>query len=356
MATITPAFLYDLESNMRTITSQEYGRLTSKLWWQSVAKTMPSMALKERLTWLLDTARIQRTGHGGNIEFEDIVSLTTEVENLNAAAGLTIKKEKFEDVDGNGINYAAQWSRTVGSYASYWPQKCVAQAILANPPTYDGKPYFAKDHPTNPFRLAAGTYANVFTGAPDAPTRYPGALPIHDDGTDDQSAGGVSVAKAISHLSKAIAYISGTIKMPNGEDPRFLRVASLFVPPAMVARAQQLTNAKFIAQVAATGAAGSGDVEAIIRNFGLGQPIEVPELGGAFPGGSDTTWYLGLEDILTNELGSFSYINRESFSVLYYGPQTDPSLARIREFQWTTEGRNSVLPGHPYLFHKMMAT
>ncbi len=342
MPTITPQFLYDLESNMRTITSQEYNRLNSNVWWPKIAKTMPSMALKERLTWLLDTARIQRTGHGGNIEFEDIVAQTTEVENLNAATGLKVKKEKFEDVDGNGIDYAAHWSRGVGAYAAYWPQKMVAQAILTNPVTYDTKQFFATDHPVNPFRLSAGTFTNVFTAGAG-----PGPLPI------DAS---VTLDVAVNNVAKAIAYISGTIKMPNGEDPRFLRVASLFVPPAMTARAQQITNAKFIAQAAAgTGAGGSGDVEAMIRNFGLGQPVEVPELGAAFVGGSDTTWYLGMEDILSNELGAFSYVNREAFSVLYYGPQNDAQLARIREYQWTTEGRNAVLPGHPYLLFKCQA-
>lgn len=339
MPTITPTFMYDLESNMRTITSQEYNRLNSRVWWRLIAKTVPSVAAKERLTWLLDTARIQRTGHGGNIEFEDIVAQTTEVENLNAAAGLKVKKEKFEDVDGNGIDYAAHWSRGVGAYAAYWPQKVLAQAILANPLTYDLKQFFATDHPLNPFRLSAGTFTNVFTAGAG-----PGPLPIDDS---------VTIDVAVKNIAKAIAYIAG-IKMPSGEDPRQLRVAHLFVPPALTARAQQLTNAKFIAQAAGS-SAGSGDVEAMIRNFGLGQPVEVAEFGAGFTGGSDTTWYLGMEDILTNELGAFSYVNREAFSILYYGQQNDAELARIKEYQWTTEGRNAILPGHPYLLFQCKA-
>src|SRR4051812_40939032 len=102
MPAITPSFMYDLESNMRIITAQDYQRLVQNLWWQKIAKTMPSGAKTERVSWLLDSARIQRTGHGGNLEFEDIVALTTEVENLNAAAGLNVKKEQFQDLDGNG--------------------------------------------------------------------------------------------------------------------------------------------------------------------------------------------------------------------------------------------------------------
>ena len=343
MPAITPSFMWDLESNMRTITSREYERLTSKLWWNRICKMAPpSQAKRERVSWLLDTARIQQTNKGGNVEFEDIVAQTTEVEHTNAAAGLKIKKEQFEDVDGNGIDYATHWSRQMGAYAAYWPQKMLAKQILENGLTYDQKPFFAEDHPVNPFNTDAGTFSNIFSGA----TAGPGALPI------DSS---VSVDDAVNNIAKAIAYVA-SIKMPNGEDPRFLRLADIIVPPALVARAQQITNAKYIAQLAGAGAGGTGDVEAVIRNFGLGQPVEAAELSSAFTDGSDTSYYLAMEEITTNELGAFSYCQREAFSVLYYGPQTDAQLARIREYQWTTEGRNSIMNGHPYLLFKVEAS
>lgn len=342
MAALTPQFLFDLESNMRLVTAREYERLTSNLWWKKIAKEIPSGAKKERINWLLDSASIQRTGKGGNIEFEDIVSNTMEIENLNAATGLEMKKEQLEDLDGNGVQAATHWSRQMGAYAGYWPQKMIAEAIRANPVGYDTKAFFALDHPVNPYNPAAGTFRNVFTGA--ASGIYPGALPI------DES---VTVDVAIKNLAKAIAYIAA-LKMPNGQDPRFLRLAHLFVPPLMVARAQQITNAKFIAQMAVSGA-GSGDIEAVVRNFGLGQPTELTELGSAF-GGSDTSYYLGMEQITSDELGAFCYVNREAFSVVYHGPQTDAQLARLRKMQWTTEGRNVVTPGHPYLLFRADAT
>src|SRR5690348_9288842 len=103
MGAITPQFLFDLESNMRLISANEYQRLTRELWWQRVAKVMTSGSKKERLTWLLDTAKIERTAKGGGqVTFEDIVSRTTEYENENASAGLEVKKEQLEDLDGNG--------------------------------------------------------------------------------------------------------------------------------------------------------------------------------------------------------------------------------------------------------------
>lgn len=343
MAAITPSFLFDLESNMRVITSREFERLTSQLWWTLLAKRMPSGAKKERISWLLDSAKIERTiKGGGQVSFEDIVALTTEYENLNASAGLKLKKEQLEDLDGNGVQLATHWSRQMGAYAAYWPQKMIAKAIRDNGATYDGLAFFHLSHPVNPFNTAIGTYANRFTGV--ASGIYPGALPI------DSS---VSVETAVQNIAKAIAYVA-SLKMPNGEDPRFLRLKHLFVPPALTARAQQITNAKFIAQAAGS-AAGSGDVEALIRNFGLGQPVECPELGSAF-GGSDTTYYLGMEEITSNELGALVYVDREPFSITYHGPQTDASLARIREFQWTTEGRNVVGMGHPYLLFRAEAS
>lgn len=343
MPAMTPSFLFDLESNMRIIQAREYDRLNSQLWWQQVAKTGTSTSKSERLIWLLDTARIQQTGKGGgNLEFEDIVSQTWEYQHSHAAAGLKLTKDQIEDTDGNGVDFAAHWSRQIGAMSAYWPQKMLAGAIRANPTCYDGLAYFAKSHPLNPFNQAAGTYHNLFTGS--ASGIYPGAVRIDD---------GVTVDVALTNLQKAISYIA-SIKMPTGEDPRMLVIDKIIIPPALSARAQQLTNAKFIAQLAGSNAA-TADVEAIIRNFGLGQPVVAPELQSAF-GGSDTDFYLCMREITSNDLGAWLYTIREPFTVQYYGPQTDAQLARMREYQWMTEGRNSITPGHPYLMFKCSAS
>lgn len=344
---ITPQFLFDLESNMRVISSRAYDRLLNKTWWHNVMKTGPkSNSKRERVIWLLDTAKIKDTDKGGHIPFDEIVSQTTEVEFSNAAAGLKIKKEDLDDVDGQGVDYASHWARQVGAYAQYWPQKKLAKAILANGKTYDGKNFFAVDHPYNPFRARAGTFANVFTGAADAGTGYPGAV--------DLSAG--TVGEALDKLSEVIAYIA-SIKQPNGEDPRNLEVAQLIVPPRMATRATQITSAKFIAQQAATGVAagGTGDIEAVISNFGLGQPVVAPELGKGF-GGDDKTCYLAMRDITSDDLGAFMWMPREDFSVNFYGWSTEAQLARLRELHWYTEGRYGLMNGHPFCLFKLAPT
>jgi hypothetical protein len=342
MPALTPSFLFDLESNMKLIQAREYQRLVSNLWWNKLAKLMPSQAKKERITWLLDTAKIERRADGQAV-FEDIVSQTTEYENESAVGGLEVTKPQIEDLDGNGVQLATHWSRQIGAYAAYWPQKMVAQAILANPVTYDALPFFDLAHPYNPFKTSLGTYANRLTGAVDG--IYPGACPIH--------AGSTTVEEAIANIAKALAY-AAAYKMPNGEDPRFMRLRYIFHPPALTSRVTQITSAKFIAQVAG-GGAGSGDVEAMIRKFGFGEPVECPELGSAF-GGSDTSYYLGMEEITSDELGAFAYVDREAFNVTFHGPQTSAELARMRKLQWLTNGRNTVGPGHPYLLIRGEAT
>jgi hypothetical protein len=159
----------------------------------------------------------------------------------------------------------------------------------------------------------------------------------------------VTIDAALDNLNAVKAYVA-SIVMPNGEDPRFLKINAILHPPALTARLQQLTQAQFIAQAAATGG-GSGDVAAVIANQGFGTPIEAPELGSNF-GGSDTTYYVLAQEITSDELGAFVYLDREAFSILFHGPMTDAQLARSRTLQWTTEGRNTCQPGHPYLMFR----
>lgn len=333
-----------LDQKIEAIVMNEYQRLNSNTWWPWVAKRRSSQTREERIHWLLNTAKIERpnASHGGGQAiFEELMSLYTEFENENAVAGLKLKKEQLEDLfngipGGEAMAIAAAWARDIGQYAAYWPQEVISDAIKANPTAYDGKPFFATDHPVNPFDTGAGTYANLFTGA--ASGSYPGALPIHN----------VDLKTAQENLAKARAYI-GSIKMPNGKTPRRLRVAAIIVPPALMARAVELTSAKFL-----SGTNGPSDVEGVVRMLGLGTPVEAEELGANF-GGSDTDYYLACEPIGSPELGAFNYVEREPFKVTTHSGMTSAELARKREFQWTCEGRNTVAPGHPYLLFKCSA-
>jgi phage major head subunit gpT-like protein len=356
---LTPSFVFDFESNMQAITEQEYARMSQNLWWQRFTKIRPSSSKKEIIAWLLSTAMIKPAGKGGSISFDDLVATYTTFENLRASTGLKLLKDQMLDLDGGGLELASKWSADIGAYMAYWPQKQVV-GILKNGATaslvssYDGVAFFANNHPLNPFDSSVGTFANIFTGAAaSTPSTdpndagYPGACPI------DTS---VAVDVALDNLGKIYGYIKG-IRMPNGEDPRFLRPRMLIVPPRLFPRAVQLTSAKFIAQ-AATGGAGSADVEALITALGYTMPVEADELAGFE---SDTTYYVVCEEITTSQLGAVVYVEREPFSITYYtgaggGTGVDAILDRSLELEWHCQGRNVTGPGHPYLIFKVKAT
>jgi phage major head subunit gpT-like protein len=328
---------------MQAITENEYARLSLNLWWSKFMRTRPSSSRQEILAWLLTTAKIEDLEKfGGKVPFEDLVSTYTTFENKYAGAGLRLRRAQVEDLDGDGMDLASKWSADIGAYMAYWPQKQLVALLknghLAANQSYDKVAFFSTAHPLNPFNLGAGTYKNLFTGAD--------AAPIDDS---------VSLDVALVNLSKVVAAIKA-IKMPNGEDPRFLRPVALVVPPRMQQRAVQLTNAKFIAQ-AATGGAGSADVEALIASFGFVQPVIADELAGFE---SDTTWFLACEEITSTQLGAFVYVDREPFRITYYtgqggGTGVDAILDRADELEWHCKGRNVAGYGHPYAFHKIKA-
>jgi phage major head subunit gpT-like protein len=350
MGAITPEFLHDLESRMQTIMETQYGELLSDQWWQRVAKTRTSTSKRERLIWLLETAKIIRL-EAGSMQFEDLVATVAEFENLFAGAGMKLTKEQLEDVfngmpGGEGLELAGAWSRQIGVQAAYWPQNQVAEAIKAGEDsaslTYDGKPFFALDHHVNGVDAGDGSFANLLNA-----TSLGTLAPIHGP---ESGAGSVTADVAMQNLQRVFAYMAG-VKMPNGRDPRKLRPVGIIVPPSMSARAQQLTNARLLAQ-AASGGAGGADVEAIIRNWGIGQPIQADELGANL-GGDDRDYYVIAAGADRSELGALVYMTREAFNVVFHGPMTDAQLARMREFQWLTGGRNVVGYGHPYLLFKV---
>lgn len=354
MPALTPSFLMDFESNMSSIIEDEYAAFSANLWWSRVMKTRPTGARHEVVAWLLSTAQIEDLGKlGGNLPFEDLVSTYTEFEVRDAGAGLRLRRSQLEDSDGNGMDLAAKWSGDIGSYMGYWPQKSLVTLIkngaVAGNNSYDGVTFFNTAHPLNPFKDAAGTYANIFTGAAQSTPStdpndaiYPGAAPIDDSQTLDV---------ALTNLSKVCAYIR-SIRMPNGADPRFLRPVKLFCAPRLSQRAIQLTNAKFIAQAAASGG-GSADVEALIKSLGIVEANVVDEFAGFE---SDTTYWIGAEQLSSRQLGGFVYVDREPFKVNYYGNVDDAVLGRMNELEWQCQGRNVAGYGHPYTFFKVKAS
>lgn len=363
---LTTSFLFDFKSNMQAIQEQSYQNKLKNLHYQKFTRTRTSESEREILAWLISTARLQRNGQGGNIEFDTLAQVKQTYTNGNFDAGLKLSRNQMTDLDGKGVDVAGEWSRQIGADIAYFPQREVVTQLL-NGETglcYDGLPFFSKSHLIHPALTSVGTYANLFSGAAASTPAtdpndagYPGALPI------DES---VTVDVALSNLNKALAYIS-SIKMPNGVDPRFLTPRGLIHPPRLRARVQQLTNAKFIAQAAASGG-GSANIESVVSDWAFGEPICMAELGGganyplgengegATVSGDDTSYYLLCQEVDTSDLGALVWINREPVTIQAFTPSDQVQLAEARVFEWLAQGRGVAGYGLPYFLFKCKAS
>ncbi len=393
MPLLTPTFQMQYERRMRTLTEVEYTRMLAaeNTWWNKVAKSMTLEGSRERITWLLSTAQIDRLGPtgSGTLTFDQLCTQTAEYLTARHGAAINVHRDQIEDLDGTGLNTLSEWSAQTGAQMAYYPQKMFAQLLLNGANTdgsanaYDTVPFFAdntartiggnsvKGHPYNPFRTGLGGYTNWWKGAAVAASgsfgAYPGALAIDDS---------VSVEQALINLGKAIAAVSN-VRMPNGVDPRFLTPVYMIAPPRMAPRVRQLHDAKMIAQSGISGGGGA-DVEALIRGWGLGTPVIAQEISAATTynftadyittaglsaskaesvTGSDTTWYLVCQEMASTQLGGLLFLNRKPFKINYYSGDgagmNSVELDRTNEFEYHCQGRMGAGYGHPYTIFRI---
>lgn len=342
MGALTPQVLVTLEDNMRVLTENSFASLSASgnLWYKDVAKIVSSTSRRELMFWFLSTAMIRDQGlSGGNMRFEELCMLQTEYENRDSGNGFEIPVNELSDLDGKGVKAAAKWSTDTGQQMAYHPQEQVSALVLAGESDlgYDGVPFFAANHPYNPYDDTAGVYSNLLTGAD--------AVPI------DES---VNVDVALQNLAKVYAHIR-TIKQANGKQPRFLKPLGIVHPPQLTTRVVQLTSAKTIAQAAGLNGGGGADVEAVIKKMGFGMPIEAPEFYA-----DATSYYVLCEWQSASELGPIVYQNREPYRITYYtgqggGTGVDAILDRAKMLEWHNWGRNTTGYGHPFYMFKCKA-
>jgi hypothetical protein len=365
---ITGSFLFNVEKGYRVIYENSYLHMLDNMWWNKLVKVHNTDTKSERFEWLIQTAGIDQLtpADGGEsvgpMDFEELSTAMLEIAPARFGKGFRISKMKWLNMLSKGMDPVAEWVRASGAYAAYRPQRSLAELILngANVTGYDGVPFWSKVHPNHPNIPGNGTYANTFTGA--ASGSYPGALPIDDS---------VTVDAALTNLTKALAYISGAVSQPNGQDCRMLEPLFLIHPPRMVARVQQLTNTRdvtsnIIAQLATGGAAaGSADIRAIIKNYNLTEPIEAKELDGnrsftfgppnlqTTVTGDDKTFYIVCREAGETQLGAFLMNNRQPFTFRTYSGESgaegiDAVLGRSQSLEWQHDGYFSINPGHPF--------
>lgn len=350
MAALLPEFVVNLETDMQEIMVDTTRDLTENMWWTELVKTRTSGALRDIFFWMVSTFRLRDEGQeGGNKHFEEMASKQTEITHRHAGGGIILKNDQLLDQDGRGLDQAATWSRNAAEQMAYWPQEQTTDFLkLGNTSKYlcyDGKNYFANDHLVNPTKASAGSFANIFTGAASSTPStdandaiYPGACKIDSSVTREV---------ALANLIKVFAYIR-SIKAPNGKQPRRRKVDKIFCGPSLYPYAVQLTNAKFIAQVA-SGNSASGDVEMLIKSLGYAQPVLCEELADIDDG---LSYYVSCKTLKQDPYGAIVYTEREPFSVNFYGMMTERELKQRNELEYHVDGRNSITAGHPDLLFK----
>lgn len=154
--------------NLRATYNQAFADASAATNWQAVATEQSTTGIQELFNWLGELPNWRRW-----VGDKFIQSMT--------AYGYTITLEEFEttiavsrrDLEADRLGIYAAKARANGELAAYYPQERVFD-LLNNAFTatcFDGKPYFATDHPALTKAGAATTFSNKLTVALSAATQ-----------------------------------------------------------------------------------------------------------------------------------------------------------------------------------------
>jgi hypothetical protein len=332
---ITPSWVATFETNVQTLIQDAWSRMRPALIWDKFMDVKKSETGRELYFWLLETAKLQDEGQGGNKRFDDIAATYFEIVNKNSGNGLRLTANEIRDNQMASaslrgmpaLDYAASWGRQMGGGAAYWPQELMFQLLAAGKTTkgYDGVNFFSASHPINAANAGAGTYSNLITAKP----------------IDSTNAATLDIAAV--NLASVIATIQ-QYTQPNGK-PRNLVPRYLLAGPANRKRAFELLDTKTII----TGGANAfGTIENVVSRYGI-EPVIATEMG------SDLGYYIVME-MLPGEGGPLIFQDRDPYVLSTYQPESQAELQRRKEFEWSFDGRNAGAYGHPYLIVRVDPT
>jgi hypothetical protein len=125
----------------------------------------PSKALKT--TFPIPVSAAGYNELKGDLKYRDLFEKSLELRPKTWQDGVSALASVIEAPDFIG------WTTEPAAMAAAGdslPNEIIAEALEANPTCWDGKAFFASDHPLNVFKPSTGTYDNDFTGAGTDPT------------------------------------------------------------------------------------------------------------------------------------------------------------------------------------------
>ncbi len=176
-------------------------------------KTAPKLALK--MTFPVPVSAAGYAEFKGDVKYRSLFEKSMELKPKTWQDGVSELASTVEAPDFIGWN---EQPAAMAAAASSLANEIVAGLLETNGECWDGKNFFASDHPLNVFDEGAGDFDNDITGA----------------GTDLTQA---NLETAMTNFRK--------IKGPNGK-PLGLRLTHLLVPPALEGVARKLLTDDFI--------------------------------------------------------------------------------------------------------------
>lgn len=226
---------------------------TAPVWWKNSATEIPSDTSSEMHEWMelipgfkkwVDERKFVPVGH-----------VDYELFNDDFAAGMSLPRNRVLD---DKIGLYGNQAEMLGMQAAKWPDKMVAD-LLKNGHTsgkaykcFDGKPFFATDHPKSVNGQVSGMFSNYRTSTPLTPANF-------------------------NAIYAAMQGFPGPDGEPLGVTPTRLRV-----PPLLRATALEIAGPEGVIIINAAGTASGSNV-----NKNVVEVEVTPELAGA-----DATWYL----------------------------------------------------------------
>lgn len=310
-------YLQALNDSFQTEFTGSYEAAVENSWAPSMASIIQVSGRSNVIDMMVENLKIGfESGRGTRTDLKDV---GFQIDVRRADGGFELEKADFlslQNLERAAVR-GAQASAMLGYEAKLFPQSVALQLLTEGTSRvcFDGKAFFATDHPNNYFTSAAGTYSNYETGK-DLTT---------------------------ANVAAAVAQLRGR-KMPNGT-PRNLKPEILFHSTDLEARAWSAIDAQNVTVQSTTAIVTSR----ILAMFGL-TPVCIPGLPAKWWGVSASNNAVSRvnKPLIIGELAPFSLTD--------YSDLTDAELRRRSVLEYTAEGFLQAQYGWPYLIHLCVET
>lgn len=300
---IKPGVLAAANTNFNTRFNQGTG--VYRPWWNRLAMEMPSQTAEEVYAWLQKLPGLRPWPKG-----------SPRKRNRTGANAYRLRNEKFEDTvavavddfEDDRIGIYAPMFEMMGHAVARFPDLKVAETIMLGTSAlcFDGKPFFATDHPVDMNDAGKGTYANLRASKP----------------LDE------------ANLNSGIAAFAN-FKDESGERIG-VRPTRLVVPPSLRSTAAKLVEADTIIQIV-------GSVAAAVSNTNKGiVTVEVIDELEAEP----DVWYLAAD---YGPMKPIIYQHRLSSGLVRKTSETDDNVFDDDEYVWGVKERAAFGYSFPFL-------